>query len=129
MTVVQAPVRSLPTLQRLGSTVDPNIDARAVAKAWFTSFVGAMTTKDVPRIVDLLFDDALWRDMLSLTWDFHTYEGRNTVTRFLTDQLPKFDPTAFKLREDLVHFQMPYEDIAWIQGFFTFETTVGFASG
>ncbi|KAG6333166.1 hypothetical protein ID866_5921 [Astraeus odoratus] len=129
MTAVQVPARSIPTLQQLGSSVDPNIDVRAIARTWFSRFVDAMISKDVSTILDLLLDGALWRDMLALTWDFHTYEGRHKVMRFLTDQLPKFDLSAFKLREDLVSLQMPYEDMAWIQGFFTFDTTAGHASG
>ncbi|KAG6332553.1 hypothetical protein ID866_6538 [Astraeus odoratus] len=124
-----ASARSLPTLQRLGSTVDPTIDARSAAKNWFTSFVDAMSAKDVVGILDLLLDDVFWRDMLALTWDFHTYEGKDAVKRFLGTQLPKFDPTSFKLHEDLIGLQKPFEDVAWIQAFFTFDTTVGHASG
>ena len=129
MAVVQAPARSLPTLQRLGSTVDPNIDVQAVAKAWFTHFADAMSSKDVAGILDLIVDDAFWRDILALTWDFHTYEGKDSVKQFLTDQLPKFDLSAFKLREELVSLDRPYEDLVWIQGIFNFDTTVGHATG
>ncbi|KAG6333167.1 hypothetical protein ID866_5922 [Astraeus odoratus] len=129
MVVIQAPSGSIPTLQQLGSSVDPNIDVRAIARTWFAAFADAMISKDVSTILDLLFNGALWRDMLALTWDFHTYEGRHKVMRFLTDQIPKFDLSAFKLREDLVSLEMPYEDMAWIQGFFTFDTTIGHASG
>ncbi|KIM52907.1 hypothetical protein SCLCIDRAFT_140112 [Scleroderma citrinum Foug A] len=129
MAVVQAPARSLPTLQRLGSTVDPNIDVQAVVKSWFTCFADAMSSKDVAGILDLIVDDAFWRDMLALTWDFHTYEGKDSVKQFLTDQLPKFDLSAFKLREELVSLDRPYEDLVWIQGIFNFDTTVGHATG
>jgi len=129
MTAVQAPVRSLPTLQRLGSTVDPNVDVQAVAKAWFTRFADAMTSKDVPGILDLIVDDAFWRDILALTWDFHTYEGRDSVKQFLTDQLPKFELSAFKLREEFVALNRSYEDLVWIMGVFNFDTTVGHATG
>ncbi|KAI6145597.1 FAD/NAD(P)-binding domain-containing protein [Pisolithus tinctorius] len=125
----QACVTLLPTLQRLGSTVDPNIDALAIAKAWFASFVAAISSKDATAVVDLFVDDAFWRDTLALTWDYHTYEGRDRVKKFLADQLPKFNLAAFKLHEDLVGLQTPFEDLAWIQGYFTFDTTVGHASG
>ncbi|KIM53187.1 hypothetical protein SCLCIDRAFT_1158567 [Scleroderma citrinum Foug A] len=126
---VQAPVRSLPTLQNLGSTVDPDIDVQAVAKAWFTRFADAMSSKDVVGILDLIVDDAFWRDILALTWDFHTYEGKDSVKQFLTDQLPKFDLSAFKLREELVMLSRTYEDLVWIMGIFNFDTTVGHATG
>ncbi|KAI6046382.1 FAD/NAD(P)-binding domain-containing protein [Pisolithus marmoratus] len=124
-----APITFLPTLQKLGSTVDPNIDAQAIAEAWFAAFVDAVSTKNATAVVDLLVDDAFWRDMLALTWDYHTYHGRDGMKKFLADQLPKFSLSAFKLREDLVGLQIPFEDLAWIQGYFTFDTTVGHASG
>ncbi|KAI6168813.1 FAD/NAD(P)-binding domain-containing protein [Pisolithus thermaeus] len=109
--------------------MDPAIDAQAIANAWFTAFADAMSSKDTTSVVDLLTDEAFWRDMLALTWDYHTYEGRDRVKKFLTDQLPKFSLSTFKLREDLVELQTPFEDLAWIQGYFTFDTTVGHASG
>ncbi|KAG6332552.1 hypothetical protein ID866_6537 [Astraeus odoratus] len=120
---------SLPTLEKLGSTVDPDVDARVVAKEWFNSFKDVMIARDVSRILSLFVDDAFWRDMLSLTWDFHTYEGKVAINQFLSDQLPKFQPIALQLREDLTALEMPYRDIAWIQAFFAFDTVVGHASG
>ncbi|KAI6131196.1 hypothetical protein EDD16DRAFT_1468477 [Pisolithus croceorrhizus] len=123
----EAPAPSLPTLQRLGSTVCSNVDAQAVAKAWFVLFVEDMS--DATAVIDLLVDDGFWRDILALTWDFRTYEGRDAIRQFLANQLPKFDPSAFTLCEDLTEFHMPYEDLAWIQAFFNFDTIVGHASG
>ncbi|KAH7888534.1 FAD/NAD(P)-binding domain-containing protein [Phlebopus sp. FC_14] len=121
--------RSLPTLQKLGSTVDTHLDVHAVANAWFTNFSQAMRSQDVPAVVDLLVDDVLWRDMLALTWDFRTFDGPDAVKQFLVDQLQRFNPSSFVLRTDLVELQQPYEDIKWIQAFFAFDTTVGHASG
>ncbi|KAI6131184.1 FAD/NAD(P)-binding domain-containing protein [Pisolithus croceorrhizus] len=128
-TAIQTPATFLPTLQRLGSTVDPTIDAQAIARAWFAAFADAMSSKDTTAVIDLLTDEAFWRDMLSLTWDHHTYEGRDRVMKFLADQLPKFSPSTLELHEDLVGLETPFEDLAWIQGYFTFDTTVGHASG
>ncbi|KAI5992051.1 FAD/NAD(P)-binding domain-containing protein, partial [Pisolithus marmoratus] len=118
---------SLPTLQKLGSIVHSNTNAQAVAESWFVLFAEAMG--DAMAVVDLLVDDGFWRDILAFTWDFHTYEGRDTIKQFLADQLPKFNPSAFTLREDLTELHMPYEGIAWIQAFFNFDTTIGHASG
>lgn len=118
---------SLPTLQKLSNAFDPDIDAKAIAKAWFIQFVEAMA--DATAVVDLFVDEGLWRDMLAFTWDCHTYEGRNTIRKFLADQLPKFNPSAFRFHDELTGFYMPYEDLVWIQAFFDFDTTIGHASG
>lgn len=93
------PTRPLPTLRRLGSTVCSDVNAQAVAKAWFVLFVEAMG--DATAAVDLLVDDGFWHDVLTLTWDFHTYEGKDTIKHFLANQLPKFNPSAFTLCKDL----------------------------
>ncbi|KAI6029338.1 FAD/NAD(P)-binding domain-containing protein [Pisolithus microcarpus] len=123
------PVRSLPTLQKLGSKVDCNLDAQVIVKEWFLAFADAMNCGNYIAIANLLVDDAFWRDMLALTWDFHTYEGRDAIQQFIADQLPKFQPTAFRIRNDLTRLHLPYDDIICIQAFFDFETTVGYASG
>lgn len=120
---------ALPTLDNLRSSVAPDLNVQAVANQWFSAFTEAMQSKNVTAVIDLLVDDVFWRDMLALTWDFHTFQSIPSVKTFLVDQLPLFTLTSFKLREDLVELQRPYPDIAWIQAFFDFETTVGIASG
>ncbi|KAG1871290.1 hypothetical protein DFJ58DRAFT_763180 [Suillus subalutaceus] len=107
----------LPTLDDLKSSVAPDVNVQAVA------------IKNVTAVLDLLVDDVFWRDILALTWDFHTFQSTPSVKKFLADQLPLFTLSSFKLRNDLVELQRPYPDIAWIQAFFDFETTVGIASG
>ena len=123
--------RTLPTLDNLGSTIDPNVDVRAVVNDWFAKFAKAIGLKDVPAIIDLFLDCGFWRDMLALTWDFRTFEGKNAVSKFLQDQLGIFNPQpdTFSLQHDRIELQQTYEDIAWIQAFFTFDTNVGHASG
>ena len=120
-----------PTLHSLGSTVDPNLDVQSIANGWFAEFARAIGLKDVPAITDLFLDGAFWRDMLSLTWDFRTFQGKDAISRFLQDQLSIFDPQSdtFSLDRDSVQLQRPFEDTAWIQAFFKFDTNVGHASG
>ncbi|KAH7922234.1 FAD/NAD(P)-binding domain-containing protein [Leucogyrophana mollusca] len=120
---------SLPTLDRLGSTVPPDTDVLAVALQWFDSFAQALQSGDVDNTLSLLLEDVFWRDMLSLTWDIRTFQGAHKVRQFLTDQLPLFPISSCKLRKHLVQLQTPYPDIAWIQAFFDFETPIGIASG
>lgn len=126
-----APSRILPTLHNLGGTIDPNLDAQAIVHDWFAKFVKVIGLKDVPAIVDLFIDGVFWRDMLALTWDFRTFEGKNAVSKFLEDQLSVFNPQpdTFSLQQDSIGLQKPYQDLAWIQAFFKFDTNVGHASG
>ncbi|KAG1751337.1 uncharacterized protein EDB91DRAFT_1243608 [Suillus paluster] len=103
---------TLPTLDKLKSSVSPDVDVQAVA----TSMISLSMT-------------VFWRDMLALTWDFRTFQGTPAVEKFLTDRLPLFTLSSFTLEKDLIKLQRPFPDLAWIQAFFDFETTVGIASG
>ncbi|KAG6875082.1 hypothetical protein C0992_005297 [Termitomyces sp. T32_za158] len=124
------PEPSLPTLQKLNATIPADLDAKAVAKAWFAAFTHSIEAGDAQRVAKLFVDDGYWRDMLALTWDFRTFSGLPKITQFLADCLGAARPSAFVLRDDAyLGLQQPYPDLAWISLFFDFETTSGIASG
>ncbi|EGO00177.1 hypothetical protein SERLA73DRAFT_52761 [Serpula lacrymans var. lacrymans S7.3] len=120
---------SLPTLDRLGSTIPDDLDVQHVAQQWFKAFSAGMMARRPNAVGSVLVDDAFWRDMFALTWDMRTFQSSPVIERFLTDQLRTFSLSSFKLRKELVRLERPYPDLAWIQGFFDFETQVGIASG
>ncbi|KAG6872056.1 hypothetical protein C0992_009938, partial [Termitomyces sp. T32_za158] len=124
------PEPALPTLQKLKATIPANLDAKAVAKAWFTAFTQSIEAGDPQSVAKLFVDDGYWRDMLALTWDFRTFSGLPKITQFLADRLGSVRPSAFALRDDAyLALQQPYPDLAWINLFFDFETPTGIASG
>ncbi|EGO25706.1 hypothetical protein SERLADRAFT_437430 [Serpula lacrymans var. lacrymans S7.9] len=120
---------SLPTLDRLRSTIPPDLDVQHVAQQWFKAFSDGMVSGIPSDVIADFVDDAFWRDMFALTWDMRTFQSTPAIEKFLADQLKAFKVSAFKLRKDLVCLEKPYPDLAWIQGFFDFETQVGLASG
>ena len=119
----------LPTLERLKVSVPKNVNAVAVAQAWFDCFANHVQRGDVDRILGQLVDDAFWRDILSLTWDFRTFYGNERIQKFLTDRLAISKISALQLDASSAAVQQPYPDVLWIQAFFTFSTAVGTASG
>ncbi|KAG5720265.1 Flavin-containing monooxygenase YUCCA3 [Termitomyces sp. T112] len=124
------PEPSLPTLQRLNATIPADLDAKAVAKAWFSVFARTAEAGNAQDVAKLFVNDGYWRDMLALTWDFRTFSGLSKITQFLADRLGSARPTAFALRDDAyLGLQRPYPDIAWINLFFDFETSAGIAFG
>lgn len=120
---------SLPTLDKLRGEIPSDLDARKVAAEWLQSFATHVRSGDIDRIVDLFVEDALFRDILALTWDFRTFEGTHEIKKFLQDRLPEVKPSSFKLKDDYLELQQPYPDLAWIQALFEFETDVGLGSG
>lgn len=120
---------SLPTLDKLRATVPTDLDAKKVVAQWLEGFASLVKSGNIDAISDLFVDDALFRDILVLTWDFRTFEGTNEIKKFLQERIPEVKPTGFKLKDEFLGLQQPYPDLAWIQALFEFETDVGLASG
>ncbi|KAA1476298.1 FAD/NAD-P-binding domain-containing protein [Dentipellis sp. KUC8613] len=129
MTPIFPPELTLPTLDSLNASVPENLDALAVARAWFDAFKAALEAQDAQRVDALLAPNALWRDILALTWDFRTFHGVPDIARFLRDRLAPSAPTEFVLDEQWVALERPYPDLAWVQGIFRFAATAGPVSG
>lgn len=106
-----------------------NVDAIAVATSWPQRFGQRVEAGNAAGAAALLVDDAFWRDMLALTWEFRTFEGTEAVTQCLNDQLPITAFSKLVLKPETTSLQQPYRDTAWVQAMFTFETNVGAGSG
>jgi hypothetical protein len=121
----------LPTLDHLGASLSPDIDAKKIASEWFNKFSAcAEAPGDVEGIVELFMSESYWRDILALTWNFRTFAGTNEIKNFLTDRLSSSHLKAFKLRDEFLGLQQPYPDLVWISFFFDFEVgDTGIASG
>ncbi|KAG7087815.1 hypothetical protein E1B28_013755 [Marasmius oreades] len=115
----------LPTLQALQVTLPDDIDANGIAKAWFNSFTESLN--DTEKTLALLLDDAMWRDLLSFTWDMRTFYGREALHKFITDRVIITKTENFSL--DYVKFEQPFPDMAWIVGTFRFTTPLGNCNG
>ncbi|KAF8656499.1 hypothetical protein AX16_002518 [Volvariella volvacea WC 439] len=117
----------LPTLDRLGVTLADDIDARAIASNWFSTFDEHVQSNNIDGIINLFVTDCWWRDLLALTWDFRTFKGPSAIKAFLSDRLALSKLSGFKLRS--TSLERPFPDIAWIQTLFDFETDVGIGFG
>ncbi|KAF9522145.1 hypothetical protein CPB83DRAFT_864900 [Crepidotus variabilis] len=139
----------LPTLSKLGNpTVPDNLDIKKVAAAWIDELGKAAAQTNVDGVLALLVDSdfktgildddhipsasgnvipVYWRDFLSLTWDFRTFEGTPAIQNFLQARLQIAKISNLQLGP--VSLDRPFPDLVWIQLFFTFETEVGIASG
>ncbi|KAF8653690.1 hypothetical protein AX16_003840 [Volvariella volvacea WC 439] len=118
----------LPTLQKLGVTLPDDVNAVQVASKWLQDFSEVISTRRITTLSNLFLENALWRDLLALTWDFRCFDGLEKIRHFLTDRLEEADFKKLQLR-NFVNFQKPFPDLAWIIGMFDFETRVGIGSG
>jgi hypothetical protein len=119
----------LPTLDKLQATVAPTLDAKQIVSDWFQSFDSHVKSGDIDGIISLFVEDAYWRDLLALTWEFRTFIGAPQVRQFLQDRIPCAHLQSLKLKDDFLGLQQPYPDLAWIMALFEFETDIAFGSG
>ncbi|KAG6815853.1 hypothetical protein H0H87_010744 [Tephrocybe sp. NHM501043] len=119
-------ISRIPTLDKLGAVITAEPDPVALAKDWFSSFARSMGNSE--ETIRLLSPDALWRDLLALTWDMRTFEGSPKIKAFLDERNSSGQMRAL-IRKDFVQLQRPYSDLLWIVGTFKFEVDIGHGSG
>ncbi|MFZ9813505.1 MAG: nuclear transport factor 2 family protein [Burkholderiaceae bacterium] len=76
---------------------------------------------DFQGVADLFQDDCYWRDLVSLTWNIRTMEGKAQILDMLKSQAAVIAPTGFALDPQEVVTADGDLLTAWI----TFETKVG----
>ncbi|PSS35578.1 hypothetical protein PHLCEN_2v1455 [Hermanssonia centrifuga] len=127
MSISPANKHSLPTLDKLGVSAPSEVDAEEVATQWLQTFEKYISSNDIDGILSLLTEDAWWRDLLAMTWDFRSFQGQDQIRQFLTDRLAGAELKNFK--PTLNNLESPYDDLTWIRVHFTFDSRVGGGSG
>ncbi|KAG2148713.1 uncharacterized protein EDB93DRAFT_1144408 [Suillus bovinus] len=118
----------LPTLDRLGVADPSNVSSSEVATEWLSVFSTAITQSDTAAVVDLFLEDGFWKDVIALTWDFRTFEGRKDIKKLLDARLAA---TGLKdlclLQEPLTEpvLQKVFNDLVWLRFCFSFTTKHG----
>lgn len=127
--ISQISIPPLPTLKNLNATVPDDVDAPKIASEWLAALAGCLESDNPTGVNSLFVEDSWWRDMFSLTWDFRTFHGISSIVSFLKDRIKSTHPRSFKLRQDFLELQRPFDDIAWIIALFDFETDTGIGFG
>ncbi|KAF9236327.1 hypothetical protein BU15DRAFT_77043 [Melanogaster broomeanus] len=127
MTSDQFP-QQLPTLQRLGVDQPTGISATDAATAWFEAFSSAVASSNIAAILDLFLDDGFWKDILALTWDLRTTEGRDAIKNLLDHRLAPTGLTDLCLSHEPLRapeLQQMIPDLVLLRLCFGFGTKVG----
>ncbi|KIK79465.1 hypothetical protein PAXRUDRAFT_161238 [Paxillus rubicundulus Ve08.2h10] len=120
--------QQLPTLQRLGVDDPTDVSAADVAIAWFEVFSSAVASSDIAGILDLFLDDGFWKDILALTWDLRTIEGRDGIKNLLENRLVPTGLVNLRLNDEDLHapeIQRLFPDLVLLRLCFEFGTKVG----
>ena len=63
------------------------------AGRWLGELSEAIASRDPRRVTALFGDECYWRDLISMTWNLHTAEGRAAIGAMLEDVGPDAWPT------------------------------------
>lgn len=124
--------QQLPTLQRLGVDEPTVTSASEVATAWFDAFSSAVSSSDITGILDLFLEDGFWKDVLALTWDFRTIEGKDAIKNLLDHRLVPTGLVDLRLSHEPFHapeLQKMFPDLVLLRLTFEFGTEVGKGTG
>ena len=98
-------------------------EVAAIASGWLKRLNAALGDGDVSGVANLFADECYWRDLIALTWNIRTVEGRSAIAEMLAATLPATRPGSFALEGAADQTGNIIE--AW----FKFETALGRGSG
>lgn len=110
------------------------IDPEQVAITWVSSFNDLVSSKEYD-VSGFFLKDSYWRDLLCLTWDFHTLHGPARITSLVQDKARhwRIKSLGIDRSSDIGKPTIGPVDIAGIvkgvQSFLTVETDVGRGRG
>lgn len=64
---------------------------------WLAKLEHALDAVDTDALRDLFVEDCYWRDLIALTWNIKTLEGRDSIVEMATACLPTSKPTRWAI--------------------------------
>ena len=90
---------------------------------WLSNFGSALDRADFDAAVNMFEEDGYWRDLVSLTWNIKTLEGRENIKAMLEATVPEAKPGPWRVEGDAT------SDNGVISSWLTFETAVSRGKG
>ncbi|OJJ56530.1 hypothetical protein ASPSYDRAFT_155937 [Aspergillus sydowii CBS 593.65] len=119
---------SLPTTDVLGVDIPADCDAQKEAEGIVARLSTATSEGDAQAFAALFLDYGVWRDKLSFTWDFRTFNFRAAILKAATDLLPQTKARNFSFLKPAPSVSRPYPDFSQLQFVVSFETEIVLAS-
>ncbi|KAL8785429.1 MAG: hypothetical protein Q9213_003359 [Squamulea squamosa] len=110
------------------------INPQRVATAWLDAFNDLVAGHDI-SVKDLFLEDSYWRDLLCITWNYHTYHGLAKISSVVKnkDQKGRLQALAIDSSTDIKKPTICAIDfngnLQGVQAFLTLETAVGRGRG
>jgi putative flavoprotein involved in K+ transport len=93
--------------------------AEQTVQHWLDRFNAALESGEASAVADLFAPTSFWRDLVALTWNIVTVEGRDGITDMLKHTLAGAAPRGFAATEP------PVDSGTTVDAWLAFETKVG----
>jgi putative flavoprotein involved in K+ transport len=90
-----------------------------------TNLENALASADAKTAAALFEENGFWRDLVSLTWNIRTMEGRDEIAQMLSDQLPRVRPYGWTITPG----EVAEDGGGFLQAWIDFETEIGRGHG
>jgi putative flavoprotein involved in K+ transport len=105
------------------TTAPAHTAAEEVVDTWLERFNAALAAQDAAAAAELFATTSFWRDLISLTWNIKTVEGREGIQDMLEHTLATAQPADFRTTE------LVTEADGIIEAWLAFETKAGRGQG
>jgi hypothetical protein len=109
-----------------------SVNSDEVATEIMNRFNEAITRNDYKTVATLFHEDGYWRDHLALSWDFHTFKGREAIIAQLDKDCPLVEVGIDRTTEWKSPKLFPFDTFGKVKGiqFYTIlSTKVGTGRG
>ncbi|KAJ0104373.1 hypothetical protein J7T55_011157 [Diaporthe amygdali] len=119
---------ALPTSDVLQIEIPDDCEAQKEARSIVSRLSEVLGKGDAQGFADLFLEYGVWRDKLSFTWDYRTFNFTPAILKAATDILPNTKATNFKFLTPAPKIDRPYPDYSQLQFVVSFETDAVVAS-
>src|ERR1700704_5471166 len=110
--------------------LDRTDDISIAAENWLAQFDSALATPDQTSLHTLFHPDSFWRDVLALSWNLQTVNGRDAILKELKARAGRAAPANFGVDPDrAAPRRVTRAGTDTIEAIFKFETAAGRGSG
>src|SRR5215217_6194094 len=110
--------------------LDRTDDSSVAADTWLAQFEEALGKPDEALLKTLFHPDSYWRDVLALSWNIRTLNGRDAILKALPPLARSASPSGFAIASDrAAPRKVMRAGTNAIEAIFKFETKVGRGSG
>ncbi|KAH8587808.1 hypothetical protein B0O99DRAFT_526247 [Bisporella sp. PMI_857] len=119
---------ALPTHDNGAIEIPADCDAQGEAQSIVHTLSQAMGSGDAQAFTALFLESGVWRDKLSYTWDYRTFNFHPAILKAASDLFPRTKAKNFKFLSPAPNVSRPYSDFSQLQLVVSFETELVNAS-